>query len=54
MEEPVVQCIQNLETVMDKFAASGVSFNMQHWLQRFAFDCISIITVSTKYENCIC
>ncbi|RFU26581.1 hypothetical protein B7463_g9752, partial [Scytalidium lignicola] len=49
MEDPVVHCIENLETVMERFAASGESFNMQHWLQRFAFDCISMITLSKSF-----
>ncbi|KAH8807907.1 cytochrome P450 [Xylogone sp. PMI_703] len=49
MEEPVVQCIENLEAALDRFATSGVSFNMQHWLQRFAFDCISIITLAKSF-----
>ena len=44
--EPFVgECTEIMMTKIKIFARSGQSFNLQHWLQCYAFDVIGLITV---------
>ncbi len=45
MEPCVVECTEVLLQKFARFAQSGQPFNMQHWLQCYAFDLIGLITV---------
>ena len=45
MEPCVAECTEVLVQKFASFAKSGQHFNMQHWLQCYAFDLIGLITV---------
>lgn len=47
--EPFVDtCIRILVDRFDRFANSGEMFDLQHWMQCYAFDVIGELTVSTS------
>lgn len=52
MEPYVATCTDLLERKLKEFAMSGVAFNLQHWLQCYAFDVIALITVSLSCSCC--
>ena len=44
--EPFVDtCSGRLHSTLSKFASSGERINMQYWLQCYAFETVSMITV---------
>lgn len=45
MEARVDECIHLLMDRFSELSRTRVSFNMQHWLQCYAFDVIGYITV---------
>jgi hypothetical protein len=45
MEPCVAECTAALIDRLTEFAESGQSFNLQHWMQFYAFDVIGLITV---------
>jgi hypothetical protein len=46
MESYVSECTSVLFQRLSELAASGQTFNLQHWMQYYAFDVIGFITVS--------
>ncbi|KAK5456949.1 hypothetical protein LTS15_004729 [Exophiala xenobiotica] len=49
MEEPVNQCIDLLTQRLDEKAKDGKPIRLQWWMQCYAFDVISIITVDKRF-----
>ena len=48
--EPMVeQCTSLFATRLGEFASSGRSFDLQHWLQCYAFDVIGSITLNKRF-----
>lgn len=45
MEDSVDECIVLYQKRLNKLAASGEPFDLQFWMQSYAFDVISQITV---------
>lgn len=46
MESCVAECAALLVEKLTEFALSGRPFNLQHWVQYYAFDVIGLITVA--------
>ncbi|KAL2839393.1 cytochrome P450 [Aspergillus pseudoustus] len=49
MESCVTECTAVLMERLEEFAASGQSFNLQQWMQFYAFDAIGLITVNKRF-----
>ncbi|RMJ23700.1 Cytochrome P450 [Aspergillus sp. HF37] len=49
MEPCVVECTGVLVDRLTEFASSGKPFNLQHWMQYYAFDIIGLITVDKRF-----
>jgi len=46
MEDSVAECTALLVEKLTQFAVSNEPFNLQHWMQYYAFDVIGLITVA--------
>lgn len=53
MESSVDECIGLYEKRLDELAASGKPFDLQFWMQSYAFDVISQITVRSTMPRTI-
>ena len=49
MEQSAVDCAKTLVEKFTGFAERYVYFNLQGWLQYFAFDTIALITLSKRF-----
>ncbi|KAL2837823.1 cytochrome P450 [Aspergillus pseudodeflectus] len=49
MESCVVDCTALLEQQLSKLASLGQSFDLQQWMQFYAFDVIGLITVNKRF-----
>ncbi|KAL3485860.1 cytochrome P450 [Aspergillus germanicus] len=49
MEPCVAECTAALIDHLTEFARSGKSFNLQHWMQFYAFDVVGLITVNKRF-----
>lgn len=49
MEPCVHECTSLLKTRLSEFAESATVFNLQYWLQCYAFDVIGLITVAERF-----
>ncbi|ORY15885.1 cytochrome P450 [Clohesyomyces aquaticus] len=49
MEPCVEECVGIISERFREFSRSGSEFNLQHWLQCYAFDVIGLITVAKRF-----
>lgn len=49
MEVCIVECTDAIVKKFEQFAKSNTVFDMQNWMQRYAFDLIALITVRFSY-----